>query len=166
MWDYLIFLGFDKNANTQIEALKVKLYENDVFSSAKSWPPHITIDLYQDIQLSELISIVDKIVDQLKPIDLTFKNLNDFNQTVLYLEPANNNELQSIKQVFDEKLGIYTILDNKREEYIPHVTLLINEDITKAKNILTNSFTPIHAKATHLFIFAKDQTLVKSYELN
>ena len=165
MWDYVIMLLFDENTSKKIEDLKDLLKSKNIFSTERPWPPHITVDLYKGISINALIDIINQFIGEIDAFYVDFKGLNKFDNRVLYLEPEINENFQVIKNHSDLMLSAYRIEENKKYEYTPHATLVINDDISGAMKILNSHFKPFRGSVKYLCVFNESMELQKQYSL-
>ncbi len=164
-YDYVLQLGFDKQTEDFIQNIKNTLKEKNIIDKEKNWKPHITIDLYNCDNEELFIKYVDKIVNNIKTLNIEFKNLNNFDNKTLYVEPVNKNDLQKIKDLFDSGLSKFKLENRKNRIYKPHVTLCTNDGLTDAIKISTNKFSPFVGKIAYLWIYNPKVDLIKEYSL-
>ena len=165
MYDYVLQYGFDKNIQKTIQEIKECLKNNKIEDRERNWPPHITIDLYNCKNQNEFIEQLDKTVGQIKSFEIECKNLNNFNEETLYIEPYNKEILLELKELFDKELAKYRLESRKKREYKPHITLCTNNDLTRAKEIAKQKFEPFVARIKYLWFYNCDMELIKEYEL-
>lgn len=165
MYDYVLQYGFDKNTQKTIQGIKEYLKENKIEDRERNWLPHITIDLYNCKNQNEFIEQLDKTVGQIKSFEIECKNLNNFNEETLYIEPYNKKILLKLKELFDKELAKYRLESRKKREYRPHITLCTNNDLTRAKEIAKQKFEPFVAKMKYLWVYNCDIELIKEYKL-
>ena len=164
-YDYVLQLGFDKHTEDFIQNIKDKLKENNVIDKEKNWRPHITIDLYNCDNEKLFIDNVDKIVNDIKILNIEFQNLNNFDNKTLYIEPFNKNGLKEIKGLFDNGLNKFRLENRKNRIYRPHVTLCTNDDLTSAVKISNDMFRPFVGKVEYLWIYNPKVKQIKEYIL-
>lgn len=109
MYDYVLQYGFDKETQDYIQSIKNNLKLNNVINRERNWLPHITIDLYDCKSKNEFIEKLDKIVKNISSFNIEFRNLNNFDNKTLYIEPYNKKNLMNLKSIFDEKLESYRL---------------------------------------------------------
>ena len=166
MYDFVIMLLFDETTTTRIQAMKDKLYRQGVSSREKPWPPHVTVDLYQEISITDLLEAVDSFIDSFSAFSVSFSNLACFGNRVLYLKPEPHPSFKLIKEQADKRLGAYIIENNrKRQVYIPHITLAINNDITTAKRLIEPDFQPFSGRISCLAVYSRRMVLQEKYQL-
>ncbi len=165
MYDYVLQYGFDKDTQNTIQEIKKCLKESDVKDKERNWLPHITIDLYDCEDKEKFIQKLDQVVRKIDNFKIECKNLNNFNEETLYIEPHNKEILMKLKSIFDEELTEYRLEVRRKREYIPHITLCTNDDLTKAKEIAKQKFKPFVAKIEYLWVYNCDMKLIKEYEL-
>ena len=93
MYDYVLQYGFDKNTQNNIQEIKECLKERGVKDKERKWLPHITIDLYDCKGKEEFIQRLDQVVRKIKDFEIECKNLNNFNEETLYIEPHNKENI-------------------------------------------------------------------------
>ncbi len=165
-YDYVLQLGFDKHTETIIQNIKNILKEKNIIDTEKNWRPHITIDLYNCDSEELFIKYVDKIINDIKTFNIELKNLNNFDNKTLYIEPFNKNDLKKIKDLFDSGLNKFRLENRKNKIYKPHITLCTNNEITKAIKISEDMFKPFVGKVAYLWIYNPQVNLIKEYTLN
>ena len=127
--------------------------------------PHITVDLYQGIDLLLLLEKTDQLAKTMQSFNVSFFRLNNFHRRVLYLEPRETESFLKVKKEADKLLGDYQIAANKGREYNPHLTVLINERIEEAIRLLTAEFRVVRDSICHLALYKRNMELVKLYNL-
>lgn len=165
MYDYVLQLSFPKNIQTEIQNIKDEIKKNNIKDKEKSWKPHITIDLYNCKKQDEFIKKVDSTIEKLRLFNIECKNLNNFNEETLYIEPYNKEELYQMKLVFDNELEEYRLEHRKTRIYQPHITLCTNSDLSKAKLIANKKFKAFKTQVNYLWIYNSNLELIKQYEL-
>lgn len=165
MYDYVLQLGFDEETQNYVESIKNILKTNNIQDRERNWLPHITIDLYNCKDENEFISKIDNIIYSINSCNIQFKNLNNFNQETLYIEPYNKDELYNIKKLFDNYLDMYRLEKRKLRIYKPHVTLCTNDDLIPAYEIVTKDFAPFNGKVKYLWVYNQKMDLIKQYIL-
>ncbi|MCI8393408.1 MAG: 2'-5' RNA ligase family protein [Clostridia bacterium] len=165
MYDYVLQYGFDKNTQKTIQEIKGCLKKNKIEDRERNWLPHITIDLYNCKSQNEFIEQLDKIVGQIESFEIECKNLNNFDEETLYIEPYNKENLMKLKLTLDKELSKYRLETRKKREYRPHITLCTNDNLTRTKEIAKQKFEPFVAKIEYLWVYNCDMELIKEYEL-
>ncbi len=166
MYDYVLQYGFDKETQDYVQNIKNILKLNNVTDKERNWLPHITIDLYDCKNKDEFIEKVDKIVQNINSFAVEFRNLNNFDNETLYIEPYNKNNLMLLKSLFDEKLKSYRLEKRLKREYIPHVTLCTNDDLSSAYKIAREKFSPFNGMIKYIWCYNQNMELLKEYILN
>ena len=166
MYDYVLQYGFDKETQDYVQNIKNIIKLNNVKDKEKNWLPHITIDLYDCKNKDEFIEKVDKIVQNIKCFNIEFRNLNNFDNETLYIEPYNKNNLMILKSLFDEKLKSYRLEKRIKREYKPHVTLCTNDDLSSAYKIAREKFSPFNGTIKYIWCYNPNMELLKEYILN
>lgn len=165
MYDYVVMLLFEDICAEKIRYLKDILTNEGIKSREKPWPPHITVDLYKGIKIDDLLEKIDSYAKGLSAFPIYIRGVNDFHDKVLYLEFTGEPQFQEIKDKFDELLSDYRIEENKRDAYIPHATLVINQDIEPARKIMKEHFEPFAGKMIYLAVYDRSLRLLKKYSL-
>ncbi len=165
MYDYVLQYGFDNNTQKTIQEIKENLKKNNIEDRERNWLPHITIDLYNCKNQDEFVKQLDKIVEEIGYFEIECKNLNNFDEETLYIEPYNKEKLIKLKSIFDTEFSKYRLEKRKCREYRPHITLCTNDDLTKAKEIVKQKFEPFVAKIEYLWVYNCNMKLIKEYEL-
>lgn len=165
MYDYVLQLLYDDETTNEITELKNILVKNNIENNERPWLPHITIDLYYNVNSVEFISILDNFIKIKKQFNFEFDKLGKIDKGVLFLVPNNIEELVKIKEELNIKLDKYRINDRRNKDYIPHSTLTINKDVTYAEKLLSQNFAPIKCTVKYLCIYNSDMELIKKYEL-
>ena len=166
MYDYVLQLGFDKQTEDFIQNIKNTLKEKNVIDKEKNWRPHITIDLYNCDNEKLFIKHVDRVINNIKMLNIEFNNLNNFDDKTLYIEPFNKNDLKKIKALFDISLSKFRLENRKNRIYKPHVTLCTNDDLSSAIKISEDMFKPFVGKVAYLWIYNPQVNLIKEYSLD
>jgi len=166
MYDYVLQYGFDNNTEKYVENIKKYLKENNIEDKERNWAPHITIDLYNCKTQEEFIKKVDNVVYNVKKIIIECKNLNDFDEKTLYIEPFNKEKLMELKLSFDNELNDYRLENRRKRIYKPHITLCTNDNIDdNLYNLAYKKFNPFIAEIRYVWIYTQDMKLIKQYEL-
>lgn len=165
MYDYVLQYGFDKKTQNTIQKIKKCLKENGVEDKERNWLPHITIDLYNCKNQEEFINKLDKIVENIDSFGIECKNLNNFEEKTLYIEPYNKDILLKLKLIFDEELKEYRIEKRKNRQYRPHITLCTNDDLTIAKEIANDEFRKFEGMIEYVWVYDCNMNLIKEYKL-
>ncbi len=140
MYDYVLQYGFDKETQDYIQSIKNTLKSNNI-EDKKNWLPHITIDLYDCKSKNIFIEKLDKIVQNISSFNMEFRNLNNFDNETLYIEPYNKDNLMNLKSIFDQELKPYRLETGLKRVYKPHVTLCTNNDLSTAYKIANEEFS-------------------------
>jgi 2'-5' RNA ligase len=165
MYDYVLQYGFNREMQNTIQEIKNCLKENGVEDKERNWLPHITIDLYNCKNRDEFINKLDKIIENIDCFRIDCKNLNNFGEETLYIDPYDKEELLKLKLVFDEGLQEYRIENRKMREYRPHITLCTNDDLTKAKEIANKKFKAIIGRVEYVWVYDCNMNLIREYKL-
>lgn len=165
-YDYAVYIVFDDAVNKNIQKIKNTLVNNNFPTTEKPWPPHITIDLYNNISLEEVKFLTQKMAKETMPFAFEFDALNTFGNKVLFLQPNQKEKFEQIKQKFNLTFKSYRIdeLIKQHQTYSPHATLSIFNDVMPAKQFLESDFQPIKAVANKFAIYRKDMSLVEVFE--
>lgn len=121
--------------------IKNTLKSNNIADRERNWLPHITIDLYNCKNKNEFIEKLDKIVQNINSFNIEFRNLNNFDNETLYIEPYNKDNLINLKSIFDEELKPYRLERRLKRIYRPHITLCTNNDLSSAYKIANKEFS-------------------------
>ena len=135
MYDYVLQYGFDKETQDYIQNIKNTLKSNNVIDRERNWLPHITIDLYNCKNKNEFIEKLDNITKNINSFNIELRNLNDFDNETLYIEPYNKEDLTNLKLTFDEELKLYRLERRLKRVYRPHITLCTNSDLSIAYKV-------------------------------
>lgn len=87
------------------------------------------------------IEKLDKIVQNISSFNMEFRNLNNFDNETLYIEPYNKDNLMNLKSIFDQELKPYRLERRLKRVYKPHVTLCTNNDLSTAYKIANEEFS-------------------------
>ena len=166
MYDYVLQYGFDKETQEHIQSIKNTLKSSNVEDKERNWLPHITIDLYDCKDKNEFIEKLDKIVKNISSFNIEFKNLNNFDEETLYIEPYNKDNLMNLKYIFDEELKPYRLEKRLKRIYSPHVTLCTNNDLSIAYKIANDEFSSFNGTIKYIWCYNQDMELLKEYILN
>ena len=139
---------------------------SNVEDKERNWLPHITIDLYDCKDKNEFIEKLDKIVKNISGFNIEFKNLNNFDEETLYIEPYNKDDLMNLKSIFDEELKPYRLEKRLKRIYSPHVTLCTNNDLSIAYKIANEEFSSFNGTIKYIWCYNQDMELLKEYILN
>jgi len=165
-YDYVVCFMFDEVSSAKIQNIKNFLKDNNIETKEKPWPPHITLDLYENINKITLIEKTSEIVNNLNAFKLKLNEINQFGSSVLYLQPEDTTIFTKIKKQFDKTFSQYRIAEIiEREVYTPHVTLLINQDVESAKSFLTSAFEPFEVNISNIAIYSKNMELIHNFTL-
>lgn len=166
MYDYVLQYGFDKETQEHIQSIKNTLKSSNVEDKERNWLPHITIDLYDCKDKNEFIKKLDKIVKNISSFNIEFKNLNNFDEETLYIEPYNKDDLMNLKSIFDEELKPYRLEKRLKRIYSPHVTLCTNNDLSITYKIANEEFSSFNGTIKYIWCYNQDMELLKEYILN
>ena len=166
MYDYVLQYGFDKETQEHIQSIKNTLKSSNVEDKERNWLPHITIDLYDCKDKNEFIEKLDKIVQNINSFNIEFRNLNNFDNKTLYIEPYNKNNLMNLKSIFDEELKPYRLEKRLKRIYSPHVTLCTNNDLSIAYKIANEEFSSFNGTIKYIWCYNQNMELLKEYILN
>lgn len=144
MYDYVLQYGFDKETQDYIQNIKNTLKSNNVIDRERNWLPHITIDLYNCKNKNEFIEKLDNITKNINSFNIELRNLNDFDNETLYIEPYNKEDLTNLKLTFDEELKLYRLERRLKRVYRPHITLCTNSDLSIAYKVANQNFLPFN----------------------
>lgn len=165
MYDYVLQYGFDKETQEYIQNIKNILKANNVIDKERNWLPHITIDLYDCKNEKEFIKKLDEIIKNIKSFNIEFKNINNFDDETLYIEPYNKKILIKLKEIFDEGLKPYRLERRLKRNYRPHVTLCTNDDLSLAYKIVSNEFSEFNGVVKYIWVYNQKMDLIKTYTL-
>ena len=166
MYDYVLQYGFDKETQDYIQSIKDTLKSNNVVDRERKWLPHITIDLYDCKNKNEFIEKLDKIVQNISSFNIEFRNLNNFDNETLYIEPHNKDNLMNLKSIFDEELKLYRLEKRLKRVYRPHITLCTNNDLFIAYKVANENFLSFNGTIKYIWCYNQDMKLIKQYVLN
>lgn len=166
MYDYVLQYGFDKETQDYIQSMKNTLKLNNVVDKERNWLPHITIDLYDCKNKDKFIEELDKIVKNISSFNIEFRNLNNFDNETLYIEPYNKDNLISLKSIFDKELKSYRLERRLKRIYKPHITLCTNNDLSIAYKIANKEFSSFNGKVKYIWCYNQNMKLLKEYILN
>ena len=166
MYDYVLQYGFDKETQEHIQSIKDTLKSSGVEDKERNWLPHITIDLYDCKDKNEFIEKLDNMVKNISSFNIEFRNLNNFDNETLYIEPYNKENLMNLKFIFDEKLKPYRLERRLKRVYKPHVTLCTNNDLSIAYKIAKEKFSPFNGTIKYIWCYNQNMELLKEYILN
>lgn len=165
MYDYVLQYGFDKETQDYIQNIKNTLKSNNVADRERNWLPHITIDLYNCKDKNEFIEKLDKIVQNISSFNIGFRNLNNFDNETLYIEPYDKDNLMNLKSIFDEELKSYRLENRLKRAYRPHITLCTNNDLSSAYKITDEKFSPFNGIIKYIWCYNQNMELLKEYIL-
>lgn len=166
MYDYVLQYGFDKETQDYVQSIKTTLKSSNIEDRERNWLPHITIDLYDCKNKNEFIEKLDKIAQNISSFNIEFRNLNDFDNETLYIEPYNKNNLMNLKSIFDEELKSYRLERRLKRIYRPHVTLCTNNNLSIAYKIANEKFSPFSGTIKYIWCYNQSMELLKEYILN
>ena len=165
-YNYVVCFMFDELSSSKIQNIKDFLKENNIETIEKPWPPHITIDLYENIDKSTLIEKTNEIANNINNFSVKLSEINQFGNSVLYLQPEDTTIFNKIKKHFDKTLSQYRISEIiEREVYTPHSTLLINQNVETAKSLLNKTFEPFEVNISNITIYNKNMELIHNITL-
>ena len=165
MYDYVLQLSFSRDVQEKIQDIKEEIRKNNIEDKEREWKPHITIDLYNCKNQEEFIKKIDLIVEKVKPFDIKCKNLNNFDEVTLYIEPYDKKEIHKIKELFDKELEQYRLEHRKARIYKPHITLCTTTDLREATKIAKKKFKEFTTQIKYLWVYNSNLELIKEYEL-
>lgn len=166
MYDYVLQYGFDKETQDYIQSIKSTLKLSNVIDRERNWLPHITIDLYDCKNENEFIKKLDKVAKNISSFNIEFRNLNNFDNETLYIEPYNKDNLINLKSIFDKELKSYRLERRLKRIYRPHVTLCTNNDLSIAYKVADENFSPFNGLIKYIWCYNQNMELLKEYILN
>lgn len=165
MYDYVVVLLTDSIGEEQVFSCR-KVLEEFGIKCTEKLPPHITIDLYKNINQALLLEIVASLVKQIKSFSFEVEEINHFNNNVYFFRPNHLEQFKMIKRRFDEALSLYAIKDNENKGiYHPHITIVSGNNIV-FPTIVEQSFIPFQSEITDLCVYNNQKQLIKKYPLN
>ena len=148
MYDYVLQYGFDKETQEHIQSIKNTLKSSNVEDK------------------NEFIEKLDKIVRNINSFNIEFRNLNNFDNETLYIEPYNKDNLMNLKSIFDEELKPYRLERRLKRIYRPHITLCTNNDLSSAYKIANKEFSSFNGTIKYIWCYNQNMELLKEYILN
>lgn len=153
MWVY------DKESYERILHLRKQKLKAD-----KDNHPHITFAHYELVDETKIIKHTDKFIKQVNVFNVTFDAVTLFDETIVMTTPFEN-EIKRYYEIYHKKyqkyLNTYTMIDN----FIPHTTLITNEDLFEP---FKDTFKPLHLtidKCQISWVKADGFEIIKTYEL-
>lgn len=164
-YDYVLQYGFDIDTQNYIQSIKDYLKYSGIIDEERNWLPHITIDLYNCKDQKEFFDKLDLVVDKLHKFNLEFKNLNNFYERTLYIEPYNKETILDFKSIFNYDLDCYRLENRKQKIYTPHATLCTSNTFDKSLLLAKEKFSPFVATVKYIWVYNQQLELLKAYEL-
>ena len=151
-----IVLAFDDESTKILNRVYKKLKENKFNSYFQLVIPHVTLTLYENIDLHMALERLQQFCNNINPFRILFSSFGYFpsEEGVLFLNPITNVELLDIQQkVFDLFEGFPD--DNSPETWVPHYTLATDIPLKKIgeaigivkENIIMKMGAPFHVDA-------------------
>ncbi|WP_040949037.1 2'-5' RNA ligase family protein [Gorillibacterium massiliense] len=141
-----VLAGYDDNTEQHLAAMQNKLYEKGfVGTHTKDLPQHITLGTLSVEKETELINLVIRVSQEIKPIDITFNHIGIFNgSNVLFVAPDPNSNLFKLKESFGESYN-----------WTPHTTMLIDkpENIYAALPALAGNFKSFQGSIQNIHLY-------------
>ena len=104
-------------------------------------PFHISLGSFPVECANDLIERIKNICSRNKPFEILLDKINHFNNSVLFVEPTVNTKLQDLHCVFDNNFA-------DGFPWHAHATIFCGdaEQVTVAKEVVTDIFSPINAR--------------------
>lgn len=120
--------------------------ETEPSMAALMYPPHITIAIYEDVEVGTIISAMDRIFAGQRPLRLRFSELDCFQVPgfVVWARPDEDTILTGLHRRLNEVLDPSRCHDHYRPgNRVPHCTLAANVMAERKDEALTAIATPI-----------------------
>lgn len=181
MQKYVVIARLDETTDTLFNQWKIKAYnlQSIQYLNATSWPPHITIAAYENIDVNDLCSWVFEYTKDLYEIDVYFSSLGVFahgknlDTDVIYVNPNSTVNLTefyyNFHKKFDEYCGNYGkdyILKSENLTFHSTITICKKEDFNKIFDRLRDDFNVVRGKIIALEVYKNPMELINRYELN
>lgn len=141
-----VMAGYDDDTEQRLAAMQNKLYEKGfVGTHTKNLPQHITLGTFSTEKETELIDIVTRVSQEIKPFDITFNHVGIFNgSNILFVAPDSNSSLFKLKENFGESYN-----------WTPHTTMLIDKpgNIYAALPFLAESFKSFQGSVQNIHLY-------------
>ena len=160
-----VFAVFDRETQIKLKSLQDKIldlgYEG---SQTMDIPFHISLGSFPVECAKDLTDKIKTVCSQTKEFKIRLNNINHFNNTVLFVEPAENTELQALHDLFDNNFA-------DGFPWHAHATIFCEEadKVARASEVVESVFEPFEAKIIGIqmgqFFPTKilvDETFIKS----
>ena len=127
-----IVLAFDGESTTILNRVYKKLKENNFNSYYQLVMPHITLKLYENIDLQVIMERINHLCDNLAPFRIQISSYGYFpsEEGVLFLNPKASIELLNIQQKISELFEDFQVGASSKT-WVPHCTLATDIPIKK-----------------------------------
>lgn len=141
-----VMAGYDDNTEQHLAALQNRLYEQGFTGThTKDLPQHITLGTFPVVEEAELIDLVTRVSQEIKPFDIAFNHIGIFGGSkVLFVAPDPNSNLFKLKEKFGDSYN-----------WTPHTTMLIDkpEVIYDALPFLAESFKSFQGSVQNIYLY-------------
>ncbi|WP_312433355.1 2'-5' RNA ligase family protein [Lacrimispora sp.] len=141
-----VMAGYDDKTEQYLASMQNNLYVNGfVGTHTKYLPQHITLGTFPIEKEAQLIDLVTRASQEIKPFDITFNHIGIFNGSeVLFVAPDPNNNLFILKESFGDSYN-----------WTPHTTMLIDtpQNIYTALPILSDSFKSFQGTIQNIHLY-------------
>jgi len=114
-------------------------FETTPSMEALNYPPHLTLAVYQDIEMSSLVAAVQKIFGSMPPVSIEFSGIGHFPNEMLVLwgRPADDRALRKIHAAIHEEIDPALCHEHSRpDRWQPHCTIAMKIPASAADQAL------------------------------
>lgn len=171
---FSIELHFDEKSNLIIRNMWKKLSEREISAYMDQYGgfPHIALAVFNDIDISEMVKLIEKVVENESMFSMKMSSLGIFpsNESVLFLSPVASETLINFH------IKLHEVLKDIEERWdyylpgfwVPHCTLGMNipkSKIHDALDVIIEDYEPFDVKIeTIQLIEFNPVKLVKSFK--
>lgn len=151
---YAIELYFDDEGTKKVNKIRNELIKNGLIID-EGTNPHVTLAIFKDLDIKNLIDELKEFTKDLSPFSLTFSSVGMFTSeiSVVFLAPIVTSNLLKVHQKFYDYFKIYE--KNASSYYlpnnwVPHCTLTMDNKIKETFDVLKKIKLPFKVSVTKI----------------
>ena len=166
METYILQFGLDKDSQNFVQNIRNEIKLAGFVDRQRGWLSHITIDKYNDSNFNLLINSIESVLKNFSAFDIDLKQLGNFDNETLFIDPLPKNIILDIKTQLDLALDEFRFESRKLRPYNPHITLCTNDNFDECQKIATKHLSPRKAVVDRIWLYTeKDMKLIKEWTL-
>ena len=166
METYILQFGLDRDSQNFVQNIRNEIKLAGFVDRQRGWLPHITIDKYNDSNFNLLINNVESVLKNFSAFDIELKQLGNFDNETLFIDPLPKNTILDIKTQLDLALDEFRFESRKLRPYNPHITLCTNNNLDECQKVATKNLSPKTATVEKIWLYTeKNMELIKEWTL-